>query len=640
MNVVMFTNTFVPHVGGVTRSVLTLRQELERRGHRVLIVAPTYEGHRRDQPGVLRMPAIQILARQGYATPIPMARHIRDEIEAFAPDIIHSHHPFLLGDTGLRLAASLGVPSVFTAHTRYDFYLGPASAKDGRLALMMRELTCGFANIADAVIAPSESMEDLLRQGGVTSPVHVIPTGIDLARLGAGDRAGMRVQLGIGAEEFLVGHVGRLADEKNLDYLAEAVALFLAREPRARFVVAGTGPKRETLRQAFASRGLAGRLILLGHLDPNDVAACYAAMDVFAFASFSETQGLVVAEAMAAGTPVVALDAPGVRETLSAGGGVLLAATTDPRGFADALAAIAGQAPDAVAAQRKRARQAAERFSIPAMGDAVETLYRSLIAAERKEVSESRRLWESNWSGIATEADLVENMLRAIGAALAPPRAMRSTDWEAGRPLRRLAVALLSAIWAALLRTWRASLRIDAREAEKLDAEIATGSALIALFWHGNYLPLVPLMAGHGALVVSSRSFRGAVIAAIARRFGFRSVQVGPATGKASACLKTELARPGGMVAIAADGPLGPRHEVKRGAIAIAAKTGAKIVPVAAVAPARLRIAWRWDLLELPLPFARVTLRVGDAVAPGAAGGIDLDAEADRLRARLEALGP
>lgn len=640
MNVVMFTNTFVPHVGGVTRSVLTLSQALEGRGNPVLIVAPTYEGHRQDQPGVLRVPAIQNLARQGYATPIPMARHIRDEIEAFSPDIIHAHHPFLLGDTGLRLAASLGVPSVFTAHTRYDFYLGPVTAKDGRLALMMRELTCGFANIADAVIAPSESMADLLQQGGVTSPVHVIPTGIDLARLGAGDRDGMRARLGIGPEERLVGHVGRLAGEKNLDYLAEAVALFLAREPRARFVVAGTGPKRETLRQVFAAHGLADRLILLGHLDPRDVAACYAAMDVFAFASFSETQGLVVAEAMAAGTPVVALDAPGVRESLSAGGGVVLAAETDPAGFADALASIAGQPPEEFAAQRAMARQAAAQFSIPAMGDAVEALYRGLISAEPKEAGESRRLWEVNWSGIATEADLVENMLRAIGAALAPPRAMRATDWEAGRPLRRLAVAVCAFIWAAALNGWRASWRLDAREAERLDAEIASGTALVALFWHGNYLPLFPVMAGHGALVASSRSFRGAVIAAIARRFGFRSVQVGPATGKASACLKAELARPGGMVAIAADGPLGPRHEVKRGAVAIAAKTGAKIVPVAAVARARLRIGWRWDLLELPLPFARVTLRVGEVLAPRATGGIDLDAEADLLRVRLEALRP
>lgn len=640
MNVLMFTNTFVPHVGGVTRSVLTLKRELERRGHRVLVVAPSYEGHRQDEPGVLRVPSVQHLAGKGYATPIPMSRRIRDEIEAFGPDIIHTHHPFLLGDTGLRTAASLGVPSVYTAHTRYDFYLGPAAAKDGRLARMMRELTCGFSNIADAVIAPSESMRDLLRKGGVIVPVQVVPTGIDLARLGAGDRAGMRAQLGLGPEDFLVGHLGRLADEKNLDFLAEAVVRFLVEEPRARFVVAGTGPKREAMRAAFTDRGLGDRLILLGHFDPSEVAACYAAMDVFAFASLSETQGLVVAEAMAAGTPVVALDAPGVRESLAFGGGTLLPSETGPDGFAKALAAVAGRSASDRATARAGARQAAQRFSIASMGDAVEALYHELITAGHKTETDDSRAWEANWKGIATEADLVENMLRAIGTAVAPEPAARSTDWEAGHAGRGLAVAALSFFWAALLRAWRASWRVDARQEARLDAEIAAGAPIIALFWHGNYLPLFPLMAGHGALVATSRSFRGAVIAGIARRFGYRTVQVGPATGKASDCLRAELARPGGMVAIAADGPLGPRHEVKPGAIAIAARTGAKIMPVAAIPSARIRIASRWDLMELPLPFSRVELRVGKAIAPATIGETNVEAEAAKIGARLLALRP
>lgn len=634
----MFTNTFVPHLGGVTRSILTLQGELERRGHRVMIIAPSYNGHDHDTSGVIRVPSIHDVA--GYATPIPMARYIRDEIEAFGPDIVHAHHPFLLGDTALRTAASLGVPAVYSAHTRYDHYLGPSISDNGRLARLARELTNGFANLADAVIAPSESMRDLLQAGGVTSPIRIVPTGIDTDALKRGDGATMRARLGLGPETFVVGHLGRLSDEKNLDYLGEAVALFLAAHPTARFVLAGLGPKADTLRDLFAARGLARQVHLLGTLEGADLAGYYSAIDVFAFSSLSETQGLVVAEAMAAGTPVVALDASGVREAVAGDtGGTLLPAQTPPAGFAAALATFAELAPDDRAERSRLAQRAAKRFSIGAMGDAVEALYGDLIAIGRKEAPEARRAWEATWDGFVAEVDLVENLLRAIGAAVRPARDDAPSDWEAGHAGRKLAVALLSGFWALVLRVWRASWRVDARDAAKLDAEIAQGARLVAMFWHGNYLPLFTLLAGRSALVTTSRSFRGAVIAAIARRFGYRTVQVGGGH-RASPWLRAELAHPGGLVAIAADGPLGPRHEVKPGGIAIAAQTGARILPVAAIASAQIRLTRRWDRMELPLPFARVTLRVGTPLEIGPAATADIEATARTATEHLNALRP
>ncbi len=188
------------------------------------------------------------------------------------------------------------------------------------------------------------------------------------------------------------------------------------------------------------------------------------------------------------------------------------------------------------------------------------------------------------------------------------------------------------------MRALRASWRLDTGEAHRLDAASASGERLVALFWHGNYLPLFTLLAGRSALVATSRSFRGAVIAAIARRFGYRTVQIGGRPHHAGDWLRAELAQPGGFAAVAADGPLGPRHVIKTGAIAITARAGAKAVPVAAEASARLRLSRRWDHMELPLPFARVVLRIGLPMEIDARDSAGIEAAADREAQRLLAL--
>lgn len=208
--------------------------------------------------------------------------------------------------------------------------------------------------------------------------------------------------------------------------------------------------------------------------------------------------------------------------------------------------------------------------------------------------------------------------------------------WEAGLPARALAVALVSGFWALLLRAWHRTLRFDTHEAARLDAVLAGGHPVVVVFWHGNYLPLFAGLSGRRALVATSRSFRGAVIAGIARRFGYRTVQVGDQPHSTGNALRRGLAHPGGLVAIAVDGPLGPRHVVKPGAVAIAARTGARIVPVQAIAASQIAVARRWDRMALPLPFSRVVLRVG---APfSVERSADLGTEAVRVADALLAL--
>lgn len=419
IKVLMFTNTFLPHVGGVARSVQTLRGALVARGHEVMVVAPEFDGGAEDDPGVLRVAAITRVAGTDYSLPILLSRQVRDAIEDFDPDIIHSHHPFFLGDTALRMGANLGVPVVYTHHTRYDLYVEQTAATDGFLPRAALSLVAGYCNLADTIIAPSDSIRDFIRNHGVTAQVEVVPTGIDVERFGRGNAARMRARLGVPEEAFVVGHLGRLAAEKNLTFLAEAVGLFLAENPEAHFILAGAGPLKDEVTRGLEASGLRTQVHVADILQGDDLAAFYRAMDVFAFSSLTETQGLVLVEAMAAGTPVVALDAPGAREAVRDGeNGRLLPEMATQAEFAAALGWIASRPRDRRRAMSASALRTAGSYSIPLMGERVEKLYTRLVAdgpAERTfELSE----WEGRWRGLRTEAALIENLIIALGAAI------------------------------------------------------------------------------------------------------------------------------------------------------------------------------------------------------------------------------
>jgi 1,2-diacylglycerol 3-alpha-glucosyltransferase len=417
----MFTNTYLPHVGGVARSVDTLCNGLWERGHQVLVIAPTFRGHEADIPGVLRVPAIKNMGNSDYSMPIPLSRPIQDEIDAFGPDIVHSHHPFLLGHTASRVAATCGVPLVYTYHTRYDIYVRQFVESQRLWPDLARNLANGYANLADAVIAPSQSMKDLLLQQGVYSPIKVIPTGIDVDRFAGGSRAELRAKLGLTDKDFVVGHLGRLTAEKNLEFLFESALRFLADNPDAHFVYAGDGPMRTEMATRLSGSPLRRRMHFLGEVKGDDVVAFYAAIDVFAFASKSETQGLVVAEALASGAPVVALDASGVRDALRhCESCVHLGADASPEAFAAALSGYALRNAAQVEKDRAAAHAGAKPYSIGAMAENIEALYAEVAEVTRRGNQRSRTEWERILEGLAAEVGMFENLFRAFGITLLP----------------------------------------------------------------------------------------------------------------------------------------------------------------------------------------------------------------------------
>lgn len=348
MKICMMTNTYLPHVGGVARSVSTFAEEYRRLGHDVLVVAPAMDGPplpRRQASFVEHVPAMQNFNGGDFSIRLPMAAGLSRRLEAFEADVMHAHHPFLLGDTALRVGATKNVPVVFTHHTRYEDYTHYVPFDSPTLKEMAINLSTQFANLCEGVIAPSESIARLIRQRGVTSPVAVVPTGIDVAGFAAGDGAKARRRFNIPPRAFVVGHTGRLAPEKNLGYLARAVARFLKDVPEGRFLVVGGGPSEDEIRRICAAQGVGEKLILAGKHTGKALHDAFKAMDVFVFASFSETQGMVLAEAMAAGVPVVALRANGVVEVVRDGeNGYLLPARASAATFAARLEELRGSA--------------------------------------------------------------------------------------------------------------------------------------------------------------------------------------------------------------------------------------------------------------------------------------------------------
>jgi len=416
----MMTNTYTPHVGGVARSVAAFTQSYRARGHRVLVVAPIFEGAPEDEPDVVRIPAIQRFNGSDFSVVLPLPGYLNARVRDFAPDVIHAHHPFLLGATALRLARAHLSPIVFTHHTMYEQYTHYVPGDSPAMKRFVTRLSTSFANLCDRVFAPSETIAAVIAARGVEVPIDVVPTGVDTARFRTGDGAAFRRRMGIPEDAFVVGHLGRLAPEKNLGFLAEAAARFLEGERGAGawFLVVGSGPSGPAIRDLFRRRGLADRLAVAGVLEGQDLVDAYHAMDLFAFASLSETQGLVLAEAMAAGVPVAALDGPGVREVVEDGVNGRLLAGADPPDLAYALAALRDLGPDARAAMRKAALRTADAFSEDRSAERALAVYDRLRGRPHAHSPEAYDVWDTTLRRIRTEWEMLRDLADAAGAAL------------------------------------------------------------------------------------------------------------------------------------------------------------------------------------------------------------------------------
>lgn len=418
MNIALLTNTFTPHVGGVARSVEAFAKAYRELGHRVLVVAPEFENAPDYETDVFRIPAIQHFNGSDFSVVLTVPSELSDSMEEFKPDIIHSQHPFLLGWTALRIARTLDLPLVFTHHTLYEQYTHYVPGDSPVMKRFIIELSTRYANLADQVFAPSESIHDMLIERGVTSPVLVVPTGVNVERFAYGKGRDFLMKKHIPEDAFVVGHMGRLAPEKNLEFLARSVVAFMKERSEVVFLLVGTGPSQEAIEQIFAEAGMSGRLHMCGVLEKDDLADALNAMRVFAFASKSETQGMVLTEAMAAGLPVVAIDAPGVREVVVDASNGRMICVEKEEAFAAALQWVYARSRDEMRTLIAAARATAEAFSMAASARKALAAYENLRPDPTIRQPEYELGWDQVRARIKAEWDILKTVAQAGDEAM------------------------------------------------------------------------------------------------------------------------------------------------------------------------------------------------------------------------------
>jgi 1,2-diacylglycerol 3-alpha-glucosyltransferase len=338
MRIGFFTDTYTPQINGVVTSIRLFAKALERLGHTVHIFAPTPR-QPGDGPRVVRIPSVPFVFQPEMRLASMYSAHAYRLVRKANLDIVHSHDPFAIGLFGMAVARRFRIPYVHTHHAMYEEYVH--YVWEAQLTRNLAEwLTKEFADQTDTVLAPSTKIARSLIEAGVTKPVVTLPTGVDARRFAprdadATDIAAFRKHYHIPKDARLLTFVGRLGLEKNVDALIDAMAL--VQTPQTRLLVVGGGPYRAELDSHIAADGIRDRVIFTGYLGPEDVRIAYHASDAFFFASRSETQGLVIAEAMASGLPVVSVDdlaiadavADGVNGFLTDGSPSALAAAAD-----------------------------------------------------------------------------------------------------------------------------------------------------------------------------------------------------------------------------------------------------------------------------------------------------------------------
>lgn len=384
MNILFLSDVYFPRINGVSTSIHTLRQQLAAQGHRVHLLAPDYYSPSEDESWITRVPSHYLMfdpedRLMRYGKALAMSADLRHEDY----DILHVHTPFAAHYLGLRLSRRLGIPCVETYHTFFEDYMHhylPILPKP-LLRMLARRLSRSQCNAMDAVVAPSQPMLDALRSYGVKSHAEVIPTGLQEHSFVPGDGPGFRRRYGIAPERPVMLFVGRVAHEKNIGFLLRMALQVKHSRPDILLVLAGEGPALEQLRKEARALGLQDNTLFLGYLDrKTELNDCYRMADVFVFSSLTETQGLVLLEAMAQGVPVVAIAEMGTKSILVEGKGALIA-PQDEKGFAERVLGLLAN-PEHGRTLGEKAHGYALHWSASYMAERMMKFYRQVIASQ------------------------------------------------------------------------------------------------------------------------------------------------------------------------------------------------------------------------------------------------------------------
>jgi len=319
LKVGIFTDVYKPVINGVVNAIENLSRSLWRAGHSVYIFAPAYSGYKDDLDSIYRFKSINLLPGVNYPLSIPYSRRIFSLINSLELDIIHCHHPFLLGRVGQYFAKKLGIPVVATLHTQYENYNHYVPLNKEFVKKVTLWALRDFSNRCDMLITPAESRKNQLRSYGISTDIKVIPNAIEPDKYSGLKGDIIREKYSVLPGEKLLLFVGRIAKEKNIDFLFDCFESISGEDPSVKLMMVGDGPEFERLKKKAGRESFFEKIIFTGEIDNNKISDYYGAADIFVSASTTEVHPVVLLEAMASGLPVVAVKSAGYEDTIRDG---------------------------------------------------------------------------------------------------------------------------------------------------------------------------------------------------------------------------------------------------------------------------------------------------------------------------------
>ncbi len=310
MNIGIFTDSYFPQLSGVATSIKTLKDALEEQGHNVFIFTTTDPHIKKGtvEANIFRFSSVPFIsftdrrvAFRGFFEATKVAREVK-------LDIVHTQTEFALGMIGKYVAHQLKIPAIHTYHTMYEDYLHYVLNGHLLRPYHVKQFTNAYLKNMDGVIAPSKRVEALLKRYRVNIPMRVIPTGVDINSLNKLETVDVRKELDIPDDVPVLLTLSRVAEEKKIDRILNAMPEIIDEFPKTRLVIAGDGPDMEVLQEQVERLTLEDSVIFTGDIPHDDVGSYYKMADLFVSASDTETQGLTYIEALASGTSCVVYD--------------------------------------------------------------------------------------------------------------------------------------------------------------------------------------------------------------------------------------------------------------------------------------------------------------------------------------------
>lgn len=383
MRIGIFTNCYYPMVNGVVGAATLLRKGFLEAGHEVYVFAPAFDDYQDTEPGVYRYPSVNLTPDVKYPVAVPFSPKVNKELQNIQLDIIHSHHPFVLGPLGLRLARRRKIPIVYTFHTQYDQYTHYVPLPSSLVRWFSTRQVRRFGQSVDQITTPAESARKILLTYGVTKSIQVIPNPTDLNKFLHNDREAIREKYGLKNEKLLM-NIGRIAPEKNLNLLLHSFREMLNRSGvhSLKLMIVGDGPALQDLIQLAQNLGIHEDVIFTGLVDPSFVPEYLAAADLFVMTSTTEVKPLAQLEALASGVPIVAVSAAGANDTIVHGENGLLT-SEDVQAFSSAVLDLLGN-PEKYQVFQQNARKTADQYSYNKISAQYLELFETLLLKSKE----------------------------------------------------------------------------------------------------------------------------------------------------------------------------------------------------------------------------------------------------------------